>query len=75
MKTKSRQTLIFDRGGSTGRLRACPFLGTWHALFCGEVLVRERLVAILSVFWQKKILGISFSGVRYKQLVRIAVSR
>ena len=25
IQTKSRQTLVFDPGGSTGRLRACPF--------------------------------------------------
>ena len=24
---KSRQTLVFDPGGRTGRLRGCPFLG------------------------------------------------
>ena len=38
-ETKSRQTLVFDPGGSTARLRACPFLGAWHALLCGEVFV------------------------------------
>ena len=31
---------MFDPGGSTGRLRACPFLGTWRALLCGVVYVR-----------------------------------
>ena len=30
---------MFDSGGSTGHLRACPFLGTWRALFCGELFV------------------------------------
>ena len=75
LQTESMQTLMFDPGGLKGRLRACPFLGTWRALLCGEVLVLERLVAIWSVFRQKKDLGISFSGVRYKQLVRIAVDR
>ena len=39
MQTKLRQTLIFDPGDSTGRLHACPFLGTWRALFCEKVLV------------------------------------
>ena len=33
----SRQTLVFNPGGSIGRLRACPFLGTRRALLCGEV--------------------------------------
>ena len=40
VQTKSRQTLIFDPGGSTGRLRAFPFLGTWRTLLCGEIVVR-----------------------------------
>ena len=34
------QTLMFDPGGSTDRLRACPCLGTWRALLCGEGSVR-----------------------------------
>ena len=29
---------MFDPGGSQGHLRACPFLGTWRALLCGEVM-------------------------------------
>ena len=28
-QTKSRQTLVFDPGDSTDRLRACPFLEEW----------------------------------------------
>ena len=40
VETKSRQTLVFNLGGSTGRLRTCPFLGTWSALLCGELFVR-----------------------------------
>ena len=40
LKTKSRQTLVFDPGGSIDRLHACPFLGTWRALLCGERFVR-----------------------------------
>ena len=40
IETKSRQTLVFDPGGSTGHLRACPFLGTWRALLCGFSLGR-----------------------------------
>ena len=38
IETKSGQNLMFDPGGSKGRLRACPFLGIWRALLCGEVL-------------------------------------
>ena len=37
IETKSEQNLMFDPGGSTGRLRACPFMGTWRALLCGAV--------------------------------------
>ena len=36
--TKSRQNRTFDPGSSQGHLRACPFLGPWRALVCGEVL-------------------------------------
>ena len=38
--TKSRQDMTFDPGGSQGRLRACPFLGSWRVLLllCGEVI-------------------------------------
>ena len=35
--TKSGQNRTFDPGGSRGHLRACPFWGSWRALFCGEV--------------------------------------
>ena len=36
VETKSRQNRTFDPGGSRGHLRACPFLGLWRALVCGE---------------------------------------
>ena len=36
--TKSRQNMMFDPGGSQGRLHACLFVGTWRALLCGEVM-------------------------------------
>ena len=68
---------MFDPGGSTGRLRACPFLGEWSALLCGKVFfffVRAPdAIRGWSVFWQKDDLGVSFSRERYKRLVRIAV--
>ena len=38
IKTKSMQNRTFDPGGSKGRLRACPFLGSWRALLYGEVI-------------------------------------
>ena len=38
VETKSRQIMTFDPGGSRGHLRACPFLGSWRALVCDEVI-------------------------------------
>ena len=40
LQTKLMQTLVFDPGGFKGHLRACPFLGTWRALLCGDLFVR-----------------------------------
>ena len=39
LETKSRQTLVFDPGGCTGCLRACPFWGGRRTLLCGRVFV------------------------------------
>ena len=36
--TKSRQNRTFGPNGSQGHPRACPFLGSWRALICGEVI-------------------------------------
>ena len=38
VETKYRQKRTFDPGGSQGHLRACPFLESWCALVCGEVI-------------------------------------
>ena len=38
VETKSRQNRTFDSGGSQGHLRACPFLGSWRALVCSEII-------------------------------------
>ena len=38
IETKSGQNRMFDPGGSQGRLRACPFLGTWRALLFSEIM-------------------------------------
>ena len=38
VETKPGQNRTFDPGGSRGHLRACPFLGSWCALVCGEVI-------------------------------------
>ena len=37
-ETKPMQNRTFDTGGSQGHPRACPFLESWHALVCGEVI-------------------------------------
>ena len=38
IETQSGQNRTFDPGGFQGRPRTCPFLGTWPALLCGEVM-------------------------------------
>ena len=38
VETKSRQNRTFDPDCSQGYLRACPFLGSWRALVCGEII-------------------------------------
>ena len=38
IETKPMKNMTFDPGGSQGRLRACPFLGSWRVLLCGEVI-------------------------------------
>ena len=43
---------MYDPGGSIGHLYACPFLGTWRALLCGEVLVWAPAGGDLEYFWQ-----------------------
>ena len=50
VESKSRQNRTFDPGGSPGHLRACPFLGSWRALVCGEVIRAGELVTSCSVF-------------------------
>ena len=40
IETKSGEKRMLDPGGSQGHLRACPFLGSWRALLCGEIRVR-----------------------------------
>ena len=41
VETKSMQNRTFDPGGSRGHLRACPLMGSWRALVCGEVIRAE----------------------------------
>ena len=39
IESTSGQNLVFNPGGSTGRLRTYSCFGTWCALLCGEVFV------------------------------------
>ena len=75
LEMKSRQILVFDPGGCTGRLRACPFLGGWRALVCGEVFA-------WTLGWYPRLESVKYredwnvifkrgQGIRY--IVRIAV--
>ena len=61
LQTKARQTLVFDPGGSPGRLHACPFLGTWRALLREDVFLwAPDGTRGWSVFWQKNDLEYHF---------------
>ena len=71
IQTKSRQTQGCDPGGFTGRIRACPFLGGWHALLCGEIFIWAPHGARgWSVFWKTDDLKYHFP--REVQAVRYA---
>ena len=54
IETKSGQYRVFDPSGSTGRLRACPLLGTGRALLCEEVHVRA-LEEAATIFGERMI--------------------
>ena len=58
LEMKTRQTLVFDPGGSTDHLRACPFLVGWCALLCGEVSSGYRMVYEAGRFWYTEELNI-----------------
>ena len=60
IRTKSRQTLVFDLGGSTGRLRACPFLGRRHALRSGWARLNAVMVAEARAFLAHRRVGHHF---------------
>ena len=68
---------MFDPGGSTGRLRACLFLGRWRALLCGELLILERLEEAGVFFGGKDGSGVILQerDSRIVYAVRIAVDR
>ena len=50
IQTKSRQTLMFDPGGYTCRLRSCPFLRGWHTLRIGRDRLDPAVVAEAGAF-------------------------
>ena len=43
---------MFDPGGSLGHLRASPFLGSWRALLCGDVMQVGGAGDDLQRFWR-----------------------
>ena len=53
---------MFNPGGSTGHLRACPFLGTWRALLCRKFSFGRRLVAIWNLFGKRRSRKTIFKG-------------
>ena len=77
-RSYTQQTLVFDPGGSTGRLHACPFVETWRTLLCGEVTVWALDgTRGWSVFWQVDDRNIIFRerDKRIVYAVRVAVNR
>ena len=48
IETKSGENRMFDPGGSQARLHACPFLGSWRALFYREVACARKIHAVAS---------------------------
>ena len=50
LRTKPRQTLMFDLGGCSDCLRGCPFLGGRYALLSGRVCLYAALVSEARVF-------------------------
>ena len=55
--TTSGHYSIFDPGGSEGRLRACPFLGTWRVLLCGGLVRFGAASGDLQRFLEERLLG------------------
>ena len=50
IETKSGENKMFDPGGSQGRLRACPFLGSWRVCFVVRLFVLEQLGEAVALF-------------------------
>ena len=72
--------MVLDLGGCTGRLRSYSFLGKWHALRIGWVLLDAAMVVTEAgafLFWQMDDSDIIFRE-RHKRIVyavRIAIDR
>ena len=62
IETKYGQSRMFDPAGSQGHPRACPFLETWRALLCGEVMRVGAASDDLQRFWR-------IDDSRFKKLV------
>ena len=54
IETKPMQNRTFDPGGSQGRLRACPVLGSSRALLCGEVIRAGAANWRAAVFFRRR---------------------
>ena len=50
IETKSGKNRMFDPGGSQGRLRACPFLGSWRVCIVVKSFVLEQLGEAAALF-------------------------
>ena len=50
IETKSGENRMFDPGGSQGRLRACPCLGSWRVCFVVKLFVLEQLGEAAALF-------------------------
>ena len=53
VETKSGQNRTFDPGGSQGHLRACPFLGPWRVLVCGEAVRGDSWERAAALFFRR----------------------
>ena len=73
--TKSRQNMTFDPGGSRGHLRACPFLGSWRALVCGENLRAGAAGNELQRFFGRDSLALWNKAGYYAVLGKVSPSR
>ena len=50
LEAKTKQTLVFDPGGYTGRLRSCPFFGNVARVCVGRFSFGRRMVPEAEAF-------------------------